>query len=80
MNYKFNKKRKTKNVDGYKKNPEFFRIQTIPINYNLISGRLNQTRIPPKDWKLESNHSFKMNITDINLDAKFKNKKKRDGD
>jgi len=79
MNYKLNKRRRTKSFDGYKKNPEFFKIQTIPINYNSISGSLFQTKIPPKDWKFESNHTFKIVNNDINLDAKLKYKRKRDG-
>lgn len=76
MKYKLNKKRKTENLDGYKKNPEFFRIPIIPINYNSLWGRLFNTKIPPKDWKFESNHTFKIVNNDINLDAKLKSKKK----
>lgn len=77
MNYKLNKKRKDKNFDGYKKNPEFFRIQTMPIR--LLSGLLNESRILPKDWKFDLNQSFKVIITNVNLDAKFIHKKNRDG-
>ncbi|MFX0081163.1 MAG: hypothetical protein ACFE94_05365 [Candidatus Hodarchaeota archaeon] len=80
MKYKLNGKRKNKNFDGYKKNPGFFRVQTIPISHNLILGRLYESRIPPKDWKFDLNHSFKLNITNFNLDAKGIYKKKRDGD
>lgn len=78
MKFKLRFKRKQKNFYAYGINPKLYRIGTVLYDHDIFSGRFNQVKIQPIDWKFEPIHFFKLNMNYDNVGAKDTTPKKEE--